>query len=134
MDLEAFLIFVVAAIAIVRIAFAVTDWWRQFPVSPDPWDNTITEALKAPDCIPVCHRCLTPQEHDKWFCPECGAVVGPCINYLPYTRVFSEGEVLWNGIHHHVKRSALLLSGTSFTRCLRTTSLRPSIGIASTGT
>lgn len=60
---------------------------------PDPWDADIDLAVRQPDAVLVCHRCITPQLPGSWFCPECGAAVGPYNNCLPWIRIFSIGEV-----------------------------------------
>lgn len=97
-----------------RLGLALRDWTRRLPVAPDPWDTEIAEKLKEPDCVPVCHHCFTPQLHDKWFCPECGAAVGPYNNCLPYIHIFSEGEVLRNGVRNHLARNPLTVMGYLF--------------------
>ena len=33
-----------------------------------------------------------------WFCPVCGAAVGPYNNILPFIRIFSIGEALRSGV------------------------------------
>lgn len=50
------------------------------------------------DAVPVCPRCHVPQEHNGWFCPACGAAVGPYNNTMPFLYVFSVGEVLRAGV------------------------------------
>jgi hypothetical protein len=94
-----------------RLGLALKDWVHGLPIKPDPWDAEITEKLKQPDCVPVCHHCFTPQMHDKWFCPECGTAVGPYNNCLPYVNIFTQGEVLRNGVRNHLTRSFLTLIG-----------------------
>lgn len=111
MSIESFLYVTVGLLFCIRLGFVFRDWSHHFPVKPDPWDAEIAEKLKQPDCVPVCHHCFTPQEHDKWFCPECGASVGPYNNYLPYIHIFSEGEVLRNGVRSHVARNPLTVVG-----------------------
>ncbi|HEV2435075.1 MAG TPA: hypothetical protein VG077_03685 [Verrucomicrobiae bacterium] len=73
-------------------------WIREAPQTPDPWDAEVEQKLQDPDVRQVCHRCLTPQEPEIWFCKHCGAAVGPYNNLMPFLNVFSEGEVLRNGV------------------------------------
>jgi len=54
--------------------------------------------VRSADAIPVCHRCTTPYELPVWFCPVCGAAVGPYNNLMPYVRIFSIGEALRSGV------------------------------------
>jgi hypothetical protein len=92
-------------------AFRLIRWVAEAPITPDPWDGEIDEATNREDAIPLCHHCLTPQEHNGWFCPECGATVGPYVNYLPYVYIFSEGELLRAGVNEPFRRSPILLPG-----------------------
>lgn len=72
-------------------------WLFAGPLTSDPWDQTITEAVDAPESLPVCHRCLTEHSSVVHFCPQCGAAVGDFNNMLPFEQLFSEGEVFRNG-------------------------------------
>jgi len=72
-------------------------WVREAPGTPDPWDAEVVQKLQDPDVQQVCHRCMTPQEPEAWFCKHCGAAVGPYNNLMPFLNVFSEGEVFRNG-------------------------------------
>jgi hypothetical protein len=54
---------------------------------------------------------LTPQSHNGWFCPECGATVGPYCNYMPYVYVFAQGEVLRAGVADRVRHSVVVIAG-----------------------
>jgi len=56
--------------------------------------------VRAPEAVPVCHRCFLPLEYEssRWFCFDCGAAVGPYNNILPFIRIFSMGEVLRSGV------------------------------------
>jgi hypothetical protein len=79
------------------VAGAVRDWWRSLD-TPNPWPNEVDAAVRGPDAVPVCHRCATPCELAVWFCPSCGAAVGPYNNIMPYVSVFSLGEAFRSGV------------------------------------
>ena len=72
-------------------------WW-ELPETPDPWSTEEEQAVRGPDAIPVCHRCITPCNIPEWFCPCCGAAIGPYNNLMPFVRIFSRGEVLRSGV------------------------------------
>lgn len=86
-------------------------WIRRAPRTDDPWGRDADEAVNHYGAIPLCHHCLTPQQHSGWFCPECGATVGPYCNYLPYVYIFSQGEVLRAGVSERMRRSRLITFG-----------------------
>lgn len=86
-------------------------WLKKPPQAPDPWGKEVDQALEQEGAVPVCHHCLTPQHHNGWFCPECGATVGPYCNYLPYIYIFSQGEVLRAGATERLQHSALIVVG-----------------------
>jgi len=86
-------------------------WVMEANRTSDPWGEEIDKAVNQEDALPVCHHCLTPQEHRAWFCPECGATVGPYCNYMPYVYIFAEGEVLRAGVTEHLRRSPLIIIG-----------------------
>ena len=54
---------------------------------------------------------MTPQEPEAWFCKHCGAAVGPYNNLMPFLNVFSEGEVLRNGITHRFRNRPFIAFG-----------------------
>lgn len=114
MSIESFIYLMFGLLCCYRLGLALRDWSRRLPIKPDPWDAEIAEKLKQPDCVAVCHHCFTPQQHDKWFCPECGAAVGPYNNCLPYICIFSEGEVLRNGLRNHLSQNFLTVMGYLF--------------------
>ena len=97
--------------------FALVLLWRalvragQIPTSPDPWDKEIEKALHEPEAVEVCHRCFDPVTPDSWFCEHCGCAVGPYNNVMPYIHVFSEGEVLRNGVKDKLRQNALIVAG-----------------------
>jgi hypothetical protein len=86
-------------------------WVIEAPRTVDPWGNEIEEEVNREEAVPLCHHCLAPQEHSGWFCPECGATVGPYCNYMPYIYVFSQGEVVRAGVTERMRRSPLITTG-----------------------
>ena len=86
-------------------------WIMQAPRTGDPWGKETEEAINQQEAVPVCLHCLTPQEHNGWFCPECGATVGPYCNYMPYIYIFSQGEVLRSGVTERIRRSRFIILG-----------------------
>jgi hypothetical protein len=87
------------------------DWVVQTPTSPDPWDKEIEKALHEPEAVEVCHRCFDPVTGGSWFCEHCGCAVGPYNNLMPYINVFSEGEVLRNGVNDKPRKNTLIVVG-----------------------
>jgi hypothetical protein len=85
-------------------------WVMEAPRTLDPWGKETEEEVNQQG-VSLCLRCLTPQEHNGWFCPECGATVGPYCNYLPYVYIFSEGEVLRAGVTDRIRRSSFITIG-----------------------
>ncbi len=79
------------------IAERVRKWWTSLD-TPDPWSADLDAAARAATAIPICHHCTTPCELPVWFCPACGAVVGPYNNIMPYIYIFSIGEALRSGV------------------------------------
>ena len=86
-------------------------WVREAPVRPDPWDKEIAEKVADPEIVQTCTHCSTEQPPDGWFCPHCGAAVGPYINWMPYVHIFSIGEVLRNGSSGRVRSSPMIIIG-----------------------
>jgi hypothetical protein len=87
---------------------------RDAPSTPDPWGTEIAESLEEPDATPICHRCLTAYSNDSWFCKDCGTAVGPYNNWMPYVCVFSQGEILRNGVTDKIRTSPLIILGYLF--------------------
>ena len=86
-------------------------WVREAPLTPDPWDAEVEQKLQEPEAREICHRCLTPQEPDQWFCKHCGSAVGPYNTLMPFLNVFSEGEVLRNGVSGRFRNRPLIMIG-----------------------
>ena len=105
--LVALVILVMCGMAVYRLV----QWIMEAPLTADPWDEETEKALNKDDAVAVCHHCLTPQNHSGWFCPECGATVGPYCNYMPYVYLFSEGEVLRAGVTERIRRNPLVTVG-----------------------
>jgi len=92
------------------LADRIRGWWKSLD-KPDPWPAELDAAVRAPDAIPVCHRCTTPCELPVWFCPVCGASIGPYNNILPFVRIFSFGEVLRSGLQPTARFTLLTVPG-----------------------
>ncbi len=86
-------------------------WVRTATPKPEPWGEEIEASLQAKDATPICHRCLTPHSDVAWFCEHCGSAVGTYNNWMPYVYVFSQGEVLRNGVAHKLRASPFLIAG-----------------------
>ena len=86
-------------------------WVRSSPIHPDPWDAATEEKLSALETVEVCHHCSTPQPANAWFCEYCGSAVGPYNNLMPYVCIFSQGEILRNGVNARMRKSPLTVFG-----------------------
>jgi hypothetical protein len=86
-------------------------WVRDAPKTPDPWDAEVERTLWEPETREVCHHCFQEQEPGAWFCRHCGNAVGPYNNLMPYLNVFSEGEVLRNGVAGRFRNRPVILIG-----------------------
>jgi hypothetical protein len=86
-------------------------WIAKAPLTPNPWSEEIEKQLHEPDAVEICHRCLTPQPPTAWFCENCGNAVGRYNNWMPYIYVFSQGEVLRNGVMHKFRVRPLIVVG-----------------------
>jgi hypothetical protein len=93
------------------VAYRFILWIMAAPRTEDPWGRELDDAVNQEGAVPVCHHCFTPQEHNGWFCPECGATVGAYCNYMPFIYVFAEGEVLRAGVTERIRRSPLITIG-----------------------
>ena len=93
------------------LLWRIFEWFVQGPTSPDPWDQETEKALHEPEAVEVCHRCFDPVMRGAWFCKHCGCAVGPYNNLMPYLNVFSEGEILRNGINNKLRHDKLFVAG-----------------------
>ncbi len=84
-------------------------WWLKTP--PNPWPEELDEAMEKTDSKMICPRCSTPQSDRAWFCPKCGAAVGPYNNTMPFLYIFSTGEMLRAGTGSQLKKSPLVFVG-----------------------
>jgi hypothetical protein len=105
----------IALLALVAIGAVLL--WRAFrwffsgPTTPNPWGPEVEEQIERPDAVPICTRCLEPQQPDAYFCPECGAPVSALVNFNPYLYVFSVGDLLRVGSFGGFRRGWLALTG-----------------------
>jgi len=86
-------------------------WVRAATPKPEPWGAEVEASLQSEDATPICHRCLTPHSNAAWFCEHCGNAVGPYNNLMPFVYVFSQGEVLRNGVTDKFRASPFLITG-----------------------
>jgi hypothetical protein len=86
-------------------------WVRECPVTSNPWGDEIEKQLCNSDAVEICHHCFTPCPADGWFCERCGGSVGPYNNWMPFVRIFAEGEVFRNGVNCKLRPSALIVAG-----------------------
>jgi prepilin signal peptidase PulO-like enzyme (type II secretory pathway) len=86
-------------------------WLLACPRTPDPWGAEVEQELEGEDAVPVCPHCLAPQQHNGWFCPECGSTTGQYSNYLPYVYIFSMGEAARAGVQRRSRWTPLLVAG-----------------------
>jgi hypothetical protein len=107
--------FVIGVLAVAVMAvlslWRLLVWIRSAPVHPDPWDEATETAVRQDDAVPVCHHCLSEVPPGQWFCEHCNCAVGPYNNWMPFVQVFSEGEVLRNGIFNRMRVGFLTIAG-----------------------
>jgi hypothetical protein len=101
------------AILALILAFAVAfcRWVLACPRTPDPWGAEVESAMGGEEVVPVCPHCLVPQEHNGWFCPECGSTVSQFANYLPGVYIFSIGDAARAGVQQRNRWTPLLVAG-----------------------
>ena len=104
-----------ATVAVAGLGVAlIVYFWRWFfagPLTPDPWDETVSAQIESANATPLCHRCVTTHAVHEHFCPNCGVAVGDYNNLLPFERLFSEGEVFRNGTAQGLRPTFLVVSG-----------------------
>ena len=108
---ESAVLVMVSIIVVVALVYQVLRWLRGSPTSADPWSEEVEKSMNAPEAEPVCHRCFSPHGDETWFCPCCGAAVGDYNNWMPYVYLFSQGEVLRNGVTANIKPSPSVVAG-----------------------
>src|SRR3954467_3978634 len=96
---------------VAAFVFRFWHWLLTCPRSPDPWGTEVEEAVEREEAVPVCPHCLTPQEHNGWFCPNCGSTSGQYGNYLPNVYIFSIGDAVRAGVQQRSRWSPLLVTG-----------------------
>jgi hypothetical protein len=96
---------------IVAAIIAFCRWVFAGPRTPDPWDAEIESAVEGEEAVPLCPHCLAPQEHNGWFCPECGSTTGQYVNYLPYVYLFSVGDAFRAGVQQRNPWTPALVVG-----------------------
>jgi hypothetical protein len=105
----------ILALAIVGLIMAAvygfSQWVFARPRTPDPWGTDVEQAVEREEAVPVCPHCLTPQEHNGWFCPECGSTSGQYGNFLPAVYIFSVGDAVRAGVQQRTRWTPLLVTG-----------------------
>ncbi len=91
--------------------YAFCQWLLACPRTPDPWGDDVEHAVEGEEAIPVCPHCLAPQEHNGWFCPECGSTSGQYSNYLPTVYIFSIGDGVRAGVQQRSRWTPFLVTG-----------------------
>ena len=91
--------------------YAFWRWLFACPRTPDPWSAEVEQAVEGQAAVPVCPHCLAPQEHNGWFCPECGSTTGQYSNYLPFVYLFSIGDAVRAGVERRSKWTPFLVAG-----------------------
>ena len=107
MKIEALAILAIGALA----AYKTFIWLKEAKCTPDPWGPEVEKALEQGEATPLCPHCLAPQEHVGWFCPECGATVGPFSNYLPTVYPFSVGDAVRAAVTGRLRPNPLIIIG-----------------------
>ncbi|MGO8926823.1 MAG: hypothetical protein ACLQU3_08035 [Limisphaerales bacterium] len=91
--------------------YAFCHWLLACPRTPDPWGNEVEQSVEGEDAVPLCPHCLAPQQHNGWFCPECGSTSGQYGNYLPSVYIFSLGDAVRSGVQQRSRWTPLLVTG-----------------------
>ena len=91
--------------------YALCRWLLACPRTPDPWGAAIEQAVEGEDAVPLCPHCLAPQQHNGWFCPECGSTSGQYGNYLPSVYMFSIGDAARAGVQQRSRWTPLVVTG-----------------------
>ena len=91
--------------------YGFCQWLLACPRTPEPWGPEVEQAVEGEDAVPLCPHCLTRQEHNGWFCPECGSTTGRYSNYLPFVYVFSLGDAVRAGVYQREPWTPWLVAG-----------------------
>jgi hypothetical protein len=105
----------ILALAIVGLitgaVYGFFHWVFACPRTPDPWGADVEQEVEREEAVAVCPHCLTRQEHNGWFCPECGSMSGQYGNFLPAVYIFSIGDGVRTGVQQRSRWSPLLVTG-----------------------
>lgn len=101
---------IIAALCVIAVRRFLR-WFRNVPISPDPWAGPAAQDWNAETATEVCHRCSQPHSPTQSFCTHCGTAVGPYNNCMPYVYLFSQGEVLRTGVIGRFRVNALTILG-----------------------
>lgn len=91
--------------------YAFCQWLMTCPRTPDPWGEEVEQVIEGEEAVPVCLHCLAPQEHNGWFCPECGSTTGQYSNWLPAVYIFSIGDAVRAGVQRRRHWTPFLVTG-----------------------
>jgi len=98
------------AVAVLAIYRAYL-WYRNGPVTPDPWGAEVESTLQSGEAVPLCTHCLEPQTHNGWFCPNCGAAEGPDSPLLVPVQMYYLGHAFRSATGAFAKRNPFILLG-----------------------
>lgn len=96
---------------ILAAVYGFFQWVFACPRTPDPWGADIEQAVEGEEAVAVCPHCLTPQEHNGWFCPECGSTSGQYGNFLPAVYIFSIEDAVRAVVEQRSPWTPLLVTG-----------------------
>jgi hypothetical protein len=116
---------VILLMTVYLVVLVFSRWIKKIHLEPDPWDTDTDVAVRQPDAVPICHKCMSPQLLTSRFCPECGAAVGSYNNCLPYVYIFSIGEVFSAGAWRKVPINGLTIVGYLLTSVFEYTIFAP---------
>jgi len=100
----------VTAVAVLAIYRAYL-WYKTGPVAPDPWGSEIEATLHDGEATPLCTHCLEPQDHNGWFCPNCGAAAGPESPLLVPVQMYYLGHAFRAATGAFARRNPLVIVG-----------------------
>jgi hypothetical protein len=110
--------------------YGLCQWVVACPRKPDPWEADLEPAGEGAEALPLCPRCLAPQAHPGWFCPECGsAAASQYGNYLPAVYIFSMGDGLRAAVERPGRWTPLVATGCALVGFLPFSPLAPIYGL-----